>query len=154
MIVRVVSKLKGLVSECKPCSPPGWKTLPSIGTITRLGSLVLTDVQLSGNKNLPLCRIARRNSKLILRLPHCTSIKHHQHGEAVAPSGGMGFVDPLDSTQRHPARRVSLRLIFKQVSNLCYLPLRLVEIGLIRRQQCWLKQHVSMKIRTRYKHTN
>jgi hypothetical protein len=33
-------------------------------------------------------------------LPHCTSSKNHQHGEAVAHSGGMGLVDPLDSSQR------------------------------------------------------
>ena len=34
-----------------------------------------------------------------LRKPHLTSNKDHHHGKAVAPSGGMGLVGPLDPAQ-------------------------------------------------------
>ena len=37
-----------------------------------------------------------------LRKPHLTSNKDHHHGKAVAPSGGMGLVGPLDPAQGRP----------------------------------------------------
>jgi hypothetical protein len=48
----------------------------------------------------------RRICMLILREPHCTSSKHHQHGEAVDPSGSMGLVDPLNPSQGGPIQGV------------------------------------------------